>query len=107
VERATAAAVWGIIPIAIGAVRYAYEASRKEGEDPDCHRRSALVLMAVGASYVVCVSLSTGMIKGAERAMAVGVWGLIPFAIGVAMYIYSGMMRKERAEGLRRGEEGG
>jgi len=108
VERGIAAAVWGIIPLAIGATRYAYHSSLREQEEPDPHRRSALVLMAVGASYVVCVTLSTGVIKGAERAMAVGVWGLIPFAVGVAMFVYSGMVRREReAQGLRRGEEGG
>lgn len=107
-ERAIAAAVWGIIPLTIGVTRYMYEASRPKDEEPDCYRRSAFVLMAVGIAYMVCISLSVGMIRGAERATIAGVWGIIPFAIGVAMFVYSGMVRKERAgQGLHRGEEGG
>lgn len=108
VERGIAVAVWGIIPISIGAVRYAYEASRKRGEELDCYRRSAFVLMAVGISYMICITFSTGMLRGAERAVAAGVWGIIPLAIGVAMFIYSSMVRKEQAgQGLHRGEGGG
>jgi cadmium resistance protein CadD (predicted permease) len=108
VERAIAAAVWGIIPLTIGATRYAYHSSLREQEEPDPYRRSAFVLMAVGVAYMVCISLSVGMIRGAERATIAGVWGIIPFAIGMAMFVYSGMVRREReAQGLRRGEEGG
>ena len=107
VERGIAVAVWGIIPISIGAVRYAYEASRKRGEELDCYRRSAFVLMAVGISYMICITFSTGMLKGAERALTVGVWGVIPLAIGVVMFIYSSMVRKERTGQGQRGEEGG
>lgn len=96
-ERGLAVAVWGMIPLAVGIARYAYHASVLEGEG-DCHRRSAFTLIAVGISFIVCVTLSTGMIKGMERAMAVGVWGLIPLSIGVVMYIYSGMVKRERAD---------
>ena len=107
VERGIAVGVWGLIPLAVGLGRYAYHTSAKEGE-PDCYLRSAVTLMAIGVAYVICVTLSTGVIKGAERAMAVGVWGLIPFAIGVVMYIYGGMVRRERSgQGLQRGEGGG
>lgn len=106
-EKGVATAVWGIIPLTVGAVRYAYHASAGQ-EEPDCYRRSAVTLIAVGLSYMICVTLSTGMFRGAERAVAAGVWGIIPFAIGVAMFVYSGMVRKERdAQGLHRGEEGG
>lgn len=108
VERAIAAAVWGIIPLTIGATRYAYHSALREGEQPDSYRRSAFVLMAVGVAYMVCIFLSVGMLRGAERATIAGVWGIVPFAIGLAMFVYSGMVRKEReAQGLRRGEEGG
>ncbi|GEM_PF-6615005 len=107
-ERAIAAAVWGIIPLTIGVTRYAYHVSLREEEEPDCYRRSAFVLMSVGIAYMVCITLSVGMIRGAERATIAGVWGIVPFAIGLAMFVYSGMVRKEReAQGLRRGEGGG
>jgi cadmium resistance protein CadD (predicted permease) len=107
VERAIAAAVWGIIPLTIGVTRYAYHSSLREGEQPEPYRRSAFVLMSVGIAYIVSITLSVGVIRGAERATIAGVWGIIPFAIGVAMFIYSGMVRREReAQGLRRGEEG-
>ncbi len=96
IERAIVAAVWGIIPLSIGAARYAYEASRPQGAAPDNYRRSAFVLMTVGIAYMVCITVSTGMLRGAERAVAAGVWGIIPLAIGVALFIYSGMVRKER-----------
>ncbi len=107
-ERAIAAAIWGIIPLSIGAARYAHDASRSKMEEPDCHRRSAFVLVTVGLAYMICITFSTGMLRGPERAMAAGVWGIIPLAIGVAMFIYSGMVRKERSgQGLQRGEGGG
>ena len=95
-ERAIVAAVWGIIPLSIGAARYVYEASRPQGEAPDDYRGSAFVLMTVGIAYIVCIAVSTGMLRGVERAVAAGVWGLIPLAIGVALFIYSGMVRQER-----------
>lgn len=95
-ERAIVAAVWGIIPLSIGAARYAYEASRPKDEAPDNYRGSAFVLVTVGIAYMVCIALSTGILRGVERAVAAGVWGLIPLAIGVALFIYSGMVRKER-----------
>lgn len=95
-ERAIVAAVWGIIPLAIGAARYAYEASRPKDETPDGYRGSAFVLVTVGLAYMVCIAVSTGMLRGVERAVIAGVWGLIPLAIGVALFIYSGMVRKER-----------
>ena len=95
-ERAIVAAVWGIIPLSVGAARYAYEASRPKDEAPDGYRRSAFVLVTVGIAYMVCIAVSTGMLRGVERAVAAGVWGIIPLAIGVALFIYSGMVRKER-----------
>lgn len=95
VERGLSVAIWGLVPFAAGVARYAYHASVGEGE-PDCYRRSAFTLIAVGASFIVCVTLSTGVIRGMDRAMAVGVWGLIPLAIGVVMYIYGGMVKRER-----------
>ena len=95
-ERAIVVAVWGIIPLSIGVAYYAYEASRLPEEAPDNYRRAAFVLMTVGIAYMVCIAVSTGMLRGVERAMAAGVWGIIPLAIGVALFIYSGMVRKER-----------
>ena len=95
-ERAIVAAVWGIIPLSIGAVRYAYEATRPPDEVPDNYRRSAFVLVTVGIAYMVCITLSTGILQGVERAVAAGVWGIIPLAIGIALFIYSSMVRKER-----------
>jgi hypothetical protein len=95
-QRAIVAAVWSIIPLSIGAARYAYEASRPPDAAPDHYRRSAFVLITVGIAYMVCISVSTGILRGAERAMVAGVWGIIPLAIGVALFIYSGMVRKER-----------
>ena len=82
--------------IILGVARYAYEASRPEDEEPDGYRRSAFILMTVGIAYMVCITLSTGMLRGVGRAVAAGVWGIIPLAIGVALFIYSGMVRKER-----------
>lgn len=96
IERAIIAAVWGIVPLSIGAARYAYEASRPKDEEPDRYRSSAFVLMTVGIAYMVCITVSTGMLRGIDRAVAAGVWGIIPLAIGVAMFVYSGMARKER-----------
>ena len=95
-ERAIVAAVWGIIPLSIGAARYAYEASRPKDAAPDYYRGSAFVLMTVGIAYMVCIAVSTGMLRGVERAVTAGVWGIIPLAIGVALFIYSGMVRKEQ-----------
>jgi hypothetical protein len=97
-ERAVAAAVWGILPLAIGTARYAYEASRTNDEAHDRYRSSAFVLMGVGLAYMICITFSVGILRGAERAVAVGVWGIIPLAIGVALFIYSGMVRKERTD---------
>jgi hypothetical protein len=97
-ERAVAAAVWGVLPLAIGAARYAYEASRTNDEAPDRYRSSAFVLMSVGIAYMICITFSVGILRGAERAVAAGVWGIIPLAIGVALFIYSGMVRKERRD---------
>jgi cadmium resistance protein CadD (predicted permease) len=97
-ERAVAAAVWGLLPLAIGAARYAYEASRPNDEALDRHRRAAFVLTSAGLAYMVCITLSVGILRGAERAVAAGVWGIIPLAIGVALFIYSGMVRKERRD---------
>lgn len=95
-ERAIAAAVWGMIPLAIGGARFAYEASRRTDEPSDRYRSSGFVLMSVGIAYMLCITLSVGVLRGAERAVAAGVWGIIPLAIGVALFIYSGMVRKER-----------
>ena len=95
-ERAIVAAVWGIIPLSIGVARYAYEASRPQDEAPDYYHRSAFVLVTVGIVYMVCIAVFTGMLRGVERAVTAGVWGIIPLAIGVALFIYSGMVRKER-----------
>jgi hypothetical protein len=97
-ERAVAAAVWGLLPLAIGAARYAYEASRTNDETLDRYRRSAFVLASVGIAYMMCITLSVGILRGAERAMAAGVWGILPLAVGVALFIYSGMVRKERRD---------
>ena len=97
-ERAVAAAVWGLLPLAIGAARYAYEASRTNDETLDRYRRSAFVLASVGIAYIMCITLSVGILRGAERAMAAGVWGVIPLAVGVGLFIYSGMVRKERRD---------
>jgi hypothetical protein len=102
-ERAIAAAVWGLLPLAVGAARYAYEASRTNDEAPDRYRGSAFVLISVGLAYMICITLSVGILRGAERAVAVGVWGIIPLAIGVALFIYSGMVRKERTDQGERG----
>ena len=96
-ERAIVAAVWGIIPLSIGAARYAYEVSRRQDEAPDGYRRSAFVLVTVGIAYMVCIAVSTGILRGVERAVTAGVWGIIPLAIGIALFIYSSMVRKERA----------
>ena len=95
-ERAIVAAVWGIIPLSIGAARYAYEASRPQDAAPDSYRASAFVLVTVGIAYMVCIAVSTGILRGVERAVAAGVWGIIPLAISVVLFIYSGMVRKER-----------
>jgi hypothetical protein len=97
-ERAVAAAVWGLLPLAIGAARYASEASRPNDEAPDRYRSPAFVLMSMGIAYMICITLSVGILRGAERAVAAGVWGIIPLAIGVALFIYSGMVRKERRD---------
>jgi hypothetical protein len=102
-ERAVAAAVWGVLPLAIGTARYASEASRTNDEAPDRYRGSAFVLMSVGIAYMICITFSVGILRGAERAVVVGVWGVIPLAIGAALFIYSGMMRKERTD---QGEQG-
>jgi hypothetical protein len=96
IERAIVAAVWGIIPLSIGAARYAYETSRPQDAAPDYYRGSAFVLMTVGIAYMVCIAVSTGMLRGVERAVTAGVWGIIPLAIGVVLFIYSGMVHKER-----------
>jgi hypothetical protein len=102
VERAVAAAVWGLLPLAIGAARYTHEASRTDDETPNRYRRSAFVLMSAGIAYMVCITLSVGILRGAERAVAAGVWGILPLAIGVALFIYSDMVRKEwRVQGQR------
>jgi hypothetical protein len=61
----------------------------------DC-RLGSLVLIAIGSAYMVCIALSTGILRGVRRAVAAGVWGIIPLAIGVVLFIYSGMVRKER-----------
>lgn len=106
VEKGIAVAVWGLIPLAIGVGRYVYHTSVKPDE-PDSPRRGAFTLVAVGIAYMICVAISTGIMRGAERAVTVGVWGLIPLAIGVVMFIYSSMVRKERAAQGQRGEEGG
>ena len=74
-ERAIAAAVWGVLPLAIGAARYAYEVSRTNEEPPDRYRSSAFVLMSVGLAYMLCITFSVGILRGAERAMVAGVWG--------------------------------
>jgi hypothetical protein len=97
-EPAVAAAVWGLLPLAIGAARYASEASRPNNETPDRYRRSAFVLMSVGIAYMICLTLSVGILRGAERAVAAGVWGILPLAIGVALFKYSSMVRKERRD---------
>jgi hypothetical protein len=52
--------------------------------------------MSVGLAYMICIALSVGILRGAERAVAAGVWGIIPLAIGVVLFIYSGIVRKER-----------
>ena len=97
-ERAVAAAVWGLLPLAIGAARYASEAFRTNDETADRYRRSAFVLVSVGLAYMMCITVSVGILRGAERALAAGVWGIIPLAIGVALLIYSGVVRKERRD---------
>jgi hypothetical protein len=102
-ERAVAAAVWGVLPLAVGAAGYAYEASRTNDEAPDRYRSSGFVLMSVGIAYMICIALSVGILRGAERAVVAGVWGIIPLAIGVALFIYSGMVRKERTDQGERG----
>jgi hypothetical protein len=102
-EPAVAAAVWGLLPLAIGAARYASEASRPDDETPDRYRRSAFVLMSIGIAYMICITFSVGILRGAERAVAAGVWGILPLAIGVALFIHSGMVRKERRG---RGQQG-
>ena len=94
-ERAIVAAVWGIIPLSIGAARYAYAVSRRKDEAPDGYRRPAFVLVTVGIAYMVCIAVSTGILRGVERAVTTGVWGIIPLAIGIALFIYSSMVRKE------------
>jgi hypothetical protein len=97
-EHAVAAAVWGLLPLAIGAGRYAYEASRTNDETLDRYRSSAFVLASVGIAYMICIALSVGILRGAERAVAAGVWGIIPLAVGVALFIYTSMVRKERGD---------
>jgi hypothetical protein len=95
---AVAAAVWGLLPLAIGMARCASEAFRPNDETPDRYRRPAFVLMSIGTAYMICITLSVGILRGAERAVAAGVWGIIPLAIGVALFIYSGMVGKERRD---------
>jgi cadmium resistance protein CadD (predicted permease) len=107
-ERAIAAAVWGIIPLSIGVSRFVYDSTRSKMEAEDGYRRTAFVLITVGIAYMICITFSTGMLRGPERAMAAGVWGIIPLAIGVAMFVYGGMVRRERSgQGVQRGEGGG
>src|SRR5262245_15642045 len=96
IERAVVAAVWGLLPLAVGIALYAYEASRTHDESADRHRSSGFVLISVGLAYMICIALSVGILRGAERAVVVGVWGIIRLAIGVVLFIYSGMVRKER-----------
>lgn len=69
------------------------EQSAKASKD---HRLGSLVLIAIGIAYMVAILFSVGVHKGMGRAIVAVVWGIIPLAIGVALFIYSGMMRKER-----------
>jgi hypothetical protein len=72
-ERAVAAAVGGLLALAVGTALYAYEASRTNDEAADRYRSSGLVLMSVGLAYMICIALSVGILRGAERAVVAGV----------------------------------
>jgi hypothetical protein len=62
-------------------------ASRGKGSQASKdYRLGGLVLIAIGLAYTVAVFLSVGVFKGMERAVAAAVWGLLPLAVGTALY---------------------
>ena len=67
------------------------------------YRLPGMICVAVGIVYPICVAVSSGLYEGAERAVSVGAWGLIPLAVGVVMYRYGGMVRREQAGPGREG----
>jgi len=93
--RAVAAGVWGLVPFAVGVSLYLYQTYRRE-EGIDDYRRSALVLSVLGLTYMICVGVSAGSLRGTERALQAGVWGLVPLAIGLALCLYNRILRRER-----------
>lgn len=60
------------------------------------YRLAGLIWMAAAVTFTLCIALSVGTLRGADRAVAVGVWGLIPLAVGVAMFLYGMTAHKER-----------
>jgi hypothetical protein len=94
-SRATAAGVWGLVPFSIGASLYLHQIYRRSDQAED-YRRSALVLTALGITYMICVGVSVGSLRGSERALQAGAWGLIPLAIGLALALYNRILRRER-----------
>jgi predicted cobalt transporter CbtA len=93
--RAMAAGIWGLVPFAVGVSLYLYQTHRHE-EGIDDYRRSALVLSVLGLTYFICVGVSVGSLRGTERALQAGIWGLVPLAIGLVLCLYNRILRRER-----------
>ncbi|OGG43223.1 MAG: hypothetical protein A3F84_21545 [Candidatus Handelsmanbacteria bacterium RIFCSPLOWO2_12_FULL_64_10] len=64
---------------------------------PRDYRLPGLVWIAAGVAFAVCAALAVGLTRGAERALTVGIWGVIPLAVGVAFFLYGMTVRREQA----------
>jgi len=61
------------------------------------YRLPGLVWIAAGVAFAICAALAVGLTRGVERAMTVGIWGVIPLAVGVAFLLYGMTVRREQA----------
>ena len=71
---------------------------------PSDPRKAALVLIALGIGYFIATVVTVSFITkpDAPSPLQVGIWGIIPVLIGMALWYYDRMIRKETQAKLDR-----
>ena len=71
---------------------------------PSDPRKAALILSALGVGYFIATVVTVSFITkpDAPSPLQVGIWGIIPVLIGMALWYYDRMIRKETQAKLDR-----